>query len=155
MENTIKEQMKMATKYSRYIITRLVTPQENNPWASKYRAEDHITLLNLDKNVIEGLNCYARCVRFMPSMVEDNSQGRSTKPHFHTYDEVIGLIGTNPDDPHDLCGVSEITLGGEKHLITKSSLIYIPAGLEHGPFRELKMDRPIIQFECGNSGIHD
>jgi hypothetical protein len=82
-------------------------------------------------------------------------EARSTKPHRHEYAEMLGLIGTNFDDITDLGGEIEINMGGEKHIVTKSCLIYIPAGMEHGPFRELKMERPIFQFEVGLSPRHD
>ena len=66
----------------------------------------------------------------------------------------LGLIGTNPDDPHDLGGEAEITLEGEKHVVNKSCLIYLPAGLEHGPFKQTKITRPIFHFNSGMTGTH-
>jgi hypothetical protein len=144
----------MATKYSKYIITRCVNPEQKNAWSPTYRPQDRTKILRLDEKVVKGAKLFAEAAWFWPAMVETEISERSTKPHVHTYYEVLGLIGTNPDDPYDLCGESEITLGGEKHIINKSVLIYIPAGLEHGPFREMKMNRPIIHVECRNSGIH-
>jgi hypothetical protein len=47
-------------------------------------------------------------------MVENKSLARSTKPHSHDYNEIVGISGTNFDDPWDLCGEAEITLNGEK-----------------------------------------
>ena len=59
--------------------------------------------------------------------------------------------GTNPDYPNDLFGEVEMFLNGEKHLLTKSCLTFIPAGLEHGPIRMTRMDRPILHFCCGTT----
>ena len=87
-------------------------------------------------------------------MVENKSEERFTKPHVHDYDEIVGVIGTNWDHPWDLDGEVEFTLNGEKNVVTRSSLVYLPAGLEHGPFRELKMARPIFQFEAGMAKMH-
>jgi hypothetical protein len=107
-------------------------------------------LMHVDGRTLEGFNCsIIFAYAFKPGIT-----GLSTKPHVHDYDEVLGLIGTNPENPHDLCGESEVFMSGEKHIIDKSVLIYIPAGVEHGPFRELRMDRPIIHIECRNSGKH-
>jgi hypothetical protein len=110
-------------------------------------------LLHLDDDIIKGA-VYVQAGWFWPAITENPSADRSTKPHKHTYDEVIGIVGTNPDDPRDLCGEIEVYLGGEKHLITKSCLIFLPAGLEHGPFREIRVDRPIFHFDVGMSKKH-
>jgi hypothetical protein len=144
----------MATKYSKYIITHYVNNEQKKDWAPSYRPQDKTKILRLDEEVVKGAKLFASAVWFWPVMMEVDSSQRSTKPHVHTYDEVLGLVGTNPDDPSDLGGETEATLGGEKHVVNKSCLIYIPAGLEHGPFREIKMNRPIIHFECRNSGKH-
>ena len=143
------------TKYGKYFITGFTELKHKNSWARNVALKDETPLLRIDEEVMKGISFFTRCNWFWPSIIKTKLEVRSTKPHSHTYDEVIGLIGTNPDDPHDLCGEVEINMGGEKHIVTKTSLIYIPAGLEHGPFRELKMDRPIFQFEFGLNGIHD
>jgi hypothetical protein len=144
----------MATKYSKYIITSCKDTEQKNAWSPTYRPQDRTKILHMDEEVVKGAKLYTAAVWFWPAMIKTEISERSTKPHVHDYDEVLGLIGTNPDDPYDLCGESEVTLGGEKHIVNKSALIYIPAGLEHGPFRETRIDRPIFHFECRNSGRH-
>ena len=64
--------------------------------------------------------------------------------HDHSYDEYLGLFGSDTDHPEDLCGEIEFTLGGEKHTITKSCVIFIPAGVSHGPINNKKVDKPIF-----------
>jgi len=144
----------MATKYSKYIITHCVNPGQRREWSHAYNPQDRTKILSLDEEVVKGAKLFASAVWFWPAMMKTAISERSTRPHVHTYDEVLGLIGTNPENPADLCGETEIILGGEKHLVNKSALIYIPAGLEHGPFRETRIDRPIIHFECRSSGKH-
>jgi hypothetical protein len=144
----------MAASYSKYIMTQCANPEKQNTWSPVYRPQDRTKILRYDEEVFKGAKLFAEAAWFFPTMVETKITERSTKPHVHDYDEVLGLIGTNPADPHDLCGESEVFIGGEKYIIDKSVLIYIPAGVEHGPFRELKMDRPIIHIECRNSGKH-
>lgn len=141
------------SKYGKYIITELVKPGEKQSWSATYREQDKMELLNLNDDIIKGA-FYVQTGWFWPAITENKSPERSTKPHSHTYDEVIGIIGTNPDDPRDLCGEIEIWLGDEKHIINKSCLIFLPAGLEHGPFREIRVDRPIFHFDVGMAKKH-
>lgn len=70
-------------------------------------------------------------------------------------DELIGFIGSNPDDPTDLGGEIEFTIGGEPHLLTKSSIIFAPAGLAHNPMRILRVDRPIFHFSVITKTMYD
>lgn len=137
----------MANKSSKYIVYRCEDPEQKNDWSPAYNIQDRTRILRLDEKVMKGAKLYASGVWFWPEMMKTAVSERSSKPHVHDHDEVLGIIGTNPDNPRDLCGESEVTLGGEKHIIDKSALIYIPAGLEHGPFRELRIDRPIFHFE--------
>jgi hypothetical protein len=144
----------MAAKFSKYIITSNVIPQQKNAWSPAYRPQDRTQLVRLDDAIVEGAKMYAHSAWFWPAMMETKPSERATKPHTHDYNEVLGLIGTNTDDPHDLCGESEITIGGEKHIVNKSCLIYLPAGLEHGPFKQVRISKPIIHFEFRSSGRH-
>jgi hypothetical protein len=43
-------------------------------------------------------------------------------------------------------------VGGEKHLINKSSLIWVPKGLKHCPIRFNRIDSPVLFFTVGNAG---
>lgn len=70
-------------------------------------------------------------------------------------DELIGFIGSNPDDPSDLGGEIEFSLGGEAHLLTKSTIIFAPAGLVHNPMRILRVDRPIFHFSVVTTALYD
>ena len=67
----------------------------------------------------------------------------------HSHDdtsEIIGLFGTDPDNPYDLGGKIEFALNGEKHLLTRSTMIFVPAGMPHNPMRILEVNRPIFHF---------
>ncbi len=61
-------------------------------------------------------------------------------------DELIGFFSSDPDNPYDLGGEIEYTVGGEAHLLTKSTMIFVPANLPHNPMRILRVDRPIFHF---------
>ena len=68
------------------------------------------------------------------------------KPHMHATDEIIGFFGSNPDDPYDLGGEVEIWLEDDKHVLTRSCMIFVPAGLRHCPLTLNRVDRPIFHF---------
>ena len=66
--------------------------------------------------------------------------------HTHDSDEIIGFFGSNPQSPYDLCGEIEIWLEDENYILTRSCLIFIPAGMKHCPLIIMRVDRPIFHF---------
>jgi hypothetical protein len=66
--------------------------------------------------------------------------------HVHEYDELIGFFGSNPEDPYDLGAELEVTIDGETHILTRTSLIFCPAGMKHMPLKFNRIDRPIFHF---------
>ena len=101
-----------------------------NTRAPVYQPQDKTKLLRLDADIVEGAKMFVECSWFWPAMTENDSPERSSKPHSHDYDEIIGMVGTNTDDLYDLGAECEMTLNGEKNIVTKSRLIYLPAGFE-------------------------
>ena len=69
--------------------------------------------------------------------------------------EIIGLFGTDMNNPYDLGGKIEFTLDGEKHLLTRSTMIFVPAKMPHNPMRILEVNRPIFHFSVVMSGEYD
>jgi mannose-6-phosphate isomerase-like protein (cupin superfamily) len=80
---------------------------------------------------------------------EERRKGVSVQPHKHDYDEVLCFFGTNPEDFYDLGGEAEFWIEDEKHIITRSSIVFIPAGVQHCPLSFLRVDRPIFHFTGG------
>jgi mannose-6-phosphate isomerase-like protein (cupin superfamily) len=78
-----------------------------------------------------------------------SSKGYVEEEHIHDFDEAIGFIGSRADNPRDLGGEMEVWLGGEKYLITKSCLIFVPKGLKHCPIRFNRIDSPVLFFTFG------
>jgi len=66
--------------------------------------------------------------------------------HMHDHGELVGFLGSDPNDKYDLGGVIEIGIGGELHRLTRSSVIYMPPGLKHLPLAILELKRPILHF---------
>jgi hypothetical protein len=76
------------------------------------------------------------------------------EPHIHDFDEIIGFIGTNRKDPHDLGGEVELWLDDEKHMLKKSCFVFIPKGLKHCPLLFRRIDSPIFWFTIGNASMY-
>jgi len=66
--------------------------------------------------------------------------------HEHPYTELLGFFGSNPEDPYDLGAVIEFALNGEMHRMTRTTILFIPSGMPHGPMRILEVDRPVFHF---------
>jgi quercetin dioxygenase-like cupin family protein len=74
------------------------------------------------------------------------------RAHTHDYAQVIGLIGGYPGNDQDLDGEITIWLDGHKETFTKNHLIYIPAGVVHGPFLFTKIGHPVLFLVIAMNG---
>ena len=141
----------MGTKYGKYVITELKPKEGQGFWEPEYRGDELKSMLYLSEEVVKGA-FYVEAAWFFPGMVIQNDSQDTVKPHAHDYDEVQAVFGTNLEDPYDLCGEMEFYIDGEKQVITKSCLIFLPKGLEHGPIYWRRMDRPVFHFVAGTAG---
>ena len=75
-------------------------------------------------------------------------------PHIHSEAELLIHIGTNPDDPMDLGAEVELYMGPEleRHVITRSTVVFIPPNFIHAPWNPLKTVKPWIFIEI-NQGL--
>lgn len=142
------------SKYGKYIVSALKSNIVEAPWSPPVTSVSKGKggrLLFLDEEVVPGA-FYLECVWIVPPDSPEALERRrniSVQPHSHDYDEVLCFFGTNQEDFYDLGGEIELWLGDEKHVITKSSIVFIPAGLQHCPLRFLRVDRPIFHFTGG------
>jgi len=135
------------TKYGKYIITEL-KPGLAVP---EFRVEppDFMThLLWTGDGVIKGCP-HMECV-----WIWKRSASSGPAAHTHDFDEILGFIGTDPENIQDLGGDLEIWLEDEKHVINKSCLIYVPKGMKHCPLRTTRLDRPIFHFFFATAGAY-
>jgi hypothetical protein len=148
---TIKKKVKkMAkTKYGKYIVydAKLpipkVAPRPTLPPGEKTGT----IVLYADDTVIKRA-FYLNCALIWKA----SDCGSPGIVHSHeNYDEYVGFMGSNPEDPHDLCGEEEFWLGDEKHILTKSCAVFIPKGLLHCPIYFRRVDRPIFYFSTAPS----
>ena len=107
-------------------------------------------LLWMDNEMVEGASFYMECVWLWSGSVA----GSTEEPHVHDFDEIIGFVGCNPDSPHDLDGEIELWLEDEKYNITKSCLVFIPAGLRHCPMIFRNINKPVLLMTIGNRSMY-
>ena len=137
-------------EYGKYIVQTLQAPAMSEDFKEFYKTYAN-RLLWMDANVVPGafqMNTawYAKVPERDPIFME----------HVHDdADELIGFIGSDPDNPGDLGGEIEFTIDGEAHLLTKSSIIFAPAGIVHNPMRILRVDRPIFHFSVVTTHLYD
>lgn len=133
------------TKYGKYIVDQLLMPDSKKQIDADYRKYAR-RILWLDDDVIKGafhMNT-AWYLKAGPTL-EDKS-------HTHDTDEIIGFFGSDPENPHDLNGEVEIWLEDEKHLIDRSAMVFVPAGMVHCPLVLNRVDKPIFHFTIVRGG---
>jgi mannose-6-phosphate isomerase-like protein (cupin superfamily) len=74
------------------------------------------------------------------------------EPHTHTYSQVVGFIGGREGADQDLDGEITMWLDGHQETFTKNHLVFIPAGVVHGPFMFTKINRPVLFLVIAMNG---
>ena len=72
--------------------------------------------------------------------------------HTHDFDEIVGFVGGDPENPEELNATVKFFLGDEWYTFTKSVIIFIPAGMDHSPMEFSSIKRPFIHFSGGSAG---
>jgi hypothetical protein len=80
-----------------------------------------------------------------------------SQPHQHEFPQYLHFYSANPDDQRLFDAEIEITLGedekhGEKHVITRPTALYIPAGVFHGPLNFKVINKPVLFIDIAVSG---
>jgi hypothetical protein len=137
------------SKYGKYIVTGLKSniaeASWTNPEVVQAAGEGHGgRVLFLDDEVIPGAFYVETAWSSPQGLIEEPIS--VAEPHKHDYDEVLAMFGTDLDKPYELNGEVEFWLGDEKHIITKSCIIFIPKGLTHCPLIYRRIDKPIFNF---------
>jgi len=151
----MEEVLNNGGEYGKYIIQDLILPAMHaDPEAvARYHAAGRARILWIDGETMEGapfqMNTawyYSANHEYMDKWAAEDPAGVTGKPHVHSVPELLCFYGSDPQNPYDLGGEVEIWIEGEKHILTKSSLIFIPAGVTHLPLYVNKLDRPIFHF---------
>ena len=128
-------------KYAKYFLQTLQNPPMDAEFKKIYEKFAH-RILWIDGSLVPGafqMNTawYCKVPERDPIFTE----------HVHAdTSELIGFFSSDESDPYDLGGKIEFSIEGEPHLLTRSTMIYVPAGLKHNPMRILEVKRPIFHF---------
>ena len=126
-------------KYEKYIQTELKLPQNAREWDIEHQYYDRATrILWLEDEIMKGAFSVI-CSWYWKATEKEGSPS-----HVHDFDEVVGFLGSDYENPADLGGEVEFWLEDEKYMLTKSCLIFCPKGLRHCPLRVVRADRPIL-----------
>ncbi len=109
-----------------------------------------------DSSVVPGAFQMNTSWWFAPNreLIMSNPESHVAKPHFHRVPEMMGFYGSDPENPEDLGGEIELYLNGEQHIITHSSMVYIPPEFPHCPLYVNCVKRPIFHFTVLLAGTY-
>jgi len=127
------------SKYGKYVVTELKIPEDKQKIAEAY-SKYATRILWMDENVVEGAFHMNTAWYLNAAMTLESTS------HVHDTDEIIGFFGNDAANPHDLGGEIEIWLEDEKQVITRSAMLFVPAGMKHCPLILKRVDRPIFHF---------
>lgn len=128
-------------RMGKYILQELHDPNMGTPAFQEMYRKFSRRILWIDDNVVPG--AFQMNTAWYYAVPEKDPV---FEEHVHEYDELIGFFGSNPEDPYDLGAEIEVTLDGETHVLTKTSLIFCPAGMKHMPLSIKRVDRPMFHF---------
>jgi hypothetical protein len=75
-------------------------------------------------------------------------------PHKHDFDHVLCFAGGHIDDPQDFGAEITIWLDGHKEVIKRNSIIFVPAGVVHGPILFNNIPRPVYFLTVAITGLY-
>lgn len=96
----------------------------------------------MSNNLVPGSDMYAE-TGWVLAMPDPNPH---ILEHVHDYDEIVIHLGTDPDDPEDLGGEIEFLLDGRPLTINKSSSVFVPKGMKHGPLTWKRFTKPHLEL---------
>lgn len=103
----------------------------------------------IDSNCVPGAFQMNTCFWCRPNaeMIRSHPESHVARPHTHVFPEIIGFVGTDPENPLDLGGTVEFWIDGECHHLTKSTMVFIPPNMPHCPLMIVEQgDKPILHF---------
>lgn len=83
-----------------------------------------------------------------------------SRPHQHDFAQYLHFFSADPFDQRVFDAEIEMTLGedetnGEKHVITRPTALYIPAGMYHGPLNFKVINKPVLFVDIAVSGEYN
>ena len=128
-------------KYSRYFLNEL--PDEVRFKTRFSRMSSMVAFT--DNDIIAGSKYFSVMV-----MGEEATKHPGHGPHVHNDPELLVALGTDMDHPRDLGAKMEMCMGPEmeSHIVTESTMVWIPGNFIHAPFRILEVTRPFLFIQC-------
>ncbi|HSW58811.1 MAG TPA: hypothetical protein VLH15_10430 [Dehalococcoidales bacterium] len=105
-------------------------------------------LLHLEDDIAQG-SFYVDFV-----WIWEGNGGAPAPEHAHDWVELIAMVGGDREHPYDLGGTMSIVLGDETHYMTRSSLVCVPRGLKHCPWKFIGIKKPTLVFTAGPSAMY-
>jgi hypothetical protein len=133
---------------AKYIVTELKAPESKKVIEAEY-SKYAKRILWMDDQVVEG------AFHMNTAWYLKTADTLESKPHVHDSDEIIGFFGSDPADPYDLGGEVEIWLEDDRHVIDRTAMIFVPAGMVHCPLVITRVDRPIFHFTTVTGGRYN
>ena len=96
----------------------------------------------MSNNLIPGSNMYVEA-GWIVGMPDPNP---CIGEHVHDYDEIVMHIGTDSGDQEDLGAEIEFMVDGKPLIINKTSSVYVPKGVKHGPLTWKRFTKPHIEM---------
>jgi hypothetical protein len=127
-------------KYSKYFLHEIPEEVRKKGFG---RMSSMVTFTDAD--ILEGSKYFS-----VMWMGEEATKMGGHGPHIHQDPELLVALGTDPANPQDLGADMEMCMGPEmeSHIITVSTMIWVPGKFIHAPFRILKVRRPFLFVQC-------
>ena len=142
----------VTTKYGKYIIEDFSGRPE-----SDCRDEDEFQkeLFNIATPIAYLDNAMIKNGFYAEVMWYHTASTAVVEPHTHNFNEILAFIGGDPKNHQALNGEIELWLEDEKHLLTRSCMVFIPEGMKHCPMVVRRVDIPLLHFSIGPGGVYE
>jgi len=96
----------------------------------------------MSNNLVPGCNIYIEC-GWVFGMPDPNPH---IFEHVHKFEEIVLHFGADHEKPEHLGAEIEFFLGGQPLKVNKTSAVYVPSGVKHGPLVWKKYQSPHLEM---------
>jgi hypothetical protein len=126
------------TDYEKYLVKK--PAYEVTPDFEVEGRRPAMTLMS--NNLVPGVNMYVE-TGWILGMPEPNPH---IDEHTHDYDEIVIHLGVDPENQEELGGEIEFYVEGQPLCINKTSAVYVPKGVKHGPLVWKDVKKPHLEL---------
>ncbi|MCF0141013.1 MAG: hypothetical protein HUJ78_03200 [Mogibacterium sp.] len=137
-------------KYDGYIVQELHDPHDGNPDFQAMYSKFAERILWIDEDLVPG--AFQMNTAWYHSVPENDPV---FPEHSHDEDEIIGFFSSDPMNPYDLGAEIEVAINGERRVLTRSTILFIPGNIPHMPLRILSVERPVFHFSIMRGGSYN